>query len=335
MYAKASDGEKHYVVSEGMSPKVITLEPGTQYYAFAWVHTLSGKDWLSERANSFYTRGTRLSFSPFSALGFNHDGGSEITNVVVSDGGTWRIVESPSWCKVSTTPTSITVAVPSTKSDREGYIQVETTSVYGETESSNIYVSQKEINRDNYICSLSGTASCDLRTYSWTSSHNGIWENETTKHEENNVIATIAMLDGDYYLDDNLNCYFAFDCWKVGPIAPNQEKAIVLVPLSERNFSCEVCDDSIIIRGSFINKVIDSSTTTDTQIDFIYTISGIKEVNPRIEYEFDYSECVEGEFGEQKWKNIRYRKGKGQMTTEEIMLLPKGITIDDISGELI
>ena len=162
MYVKVRDGEQMYLPSEGMASKEVTLSKGTHYQAYAWIHTLAGKDWLSV-AKSFYTRGAVLSFSPFSELGVDYNGGVVSTNVIVSDGATWKIVGSPSWCSISINENAISVSVQKSTSNREGRIDIETTSVYGEKTTESIFISQKQYNWDNTSWKVKGS-------YKWSDS---------------------------------------------------------------------------------------------------------------------------------------------------------------------
>lgn len=166
MYFKVKDGEKTYLPSEGMASKEVSLSKGTHYQAYAWVHTLAGKDWYSV-AKSFYTRGAVLSFSPFSEMGLDHSGGVVSTNVIVSDGATWKIVGSPSWCSISINENAISVSVQKSSGDRDGRIDIETTSVYGEKTTASIYISQKQYNWDNTSWRVEGTYKWSDSSTSW------------------------------------------------------------------------------------------------------------------------------------------------------------------------
>lgn len=183
MYVTVSDGEKNYLASEEMASKDVALSKGTHYHAYAWVHTLSGKDWFSV-AKSFYTRGAILSFSPFSELGVDHNGGVVSTNVIVSDGATWKIVESPSWCSISIKENTISVSVQKTQSDRDGHIDVETTSVYGEKTTASIYISQKQYNWDNTSWNVKGTYKWSDSSKTWPLEYEVTFRNISSSYTE-------------------------------------------------------------------------------------------------------------------------------------------------------
>ena len=162
VYYNASDKTPKYVTSSYLSKVTLSLSPGTAYYVQAYIRTITGKEWYSS-ACPFTTRGAILEFYPYDEFGFSMDGGEETTNVRISDGGSWRILDSPKWCKVKKEDMSITVSVGESKKEREGEIVVETTSKYGEHKSASIRVSQQDAKWDNTKWSLKGWIEYDAQ----------------------------------------------------------------------------------------------------------------------------------------------------------------------------
>ncbi|MBP5637251.1 MAG: BACON domain-containing protein [Bacteroidales bacterium] len=186
MYKRVRDGRETYVQSENMASVSVELETGTKYVVSSYVRTISGKIWYSSNHKRFYTKGARLEFSPVSDFGFGPDGGEQSITVTVSDDAIWRIKSSPSWCKVSATSNTITVSVGQSNKDREGEIVVETTSVYKETKSAKLLVSQKDFNWNNTKWKMTG----------WYIYGSGSKQKETTEAEFKNINKGYSEPDG-------------------------------------------------------------------------------------------------------------------------------------------
>ena len=141
IYREYSTNSDVYEVSENMAPKVVFLQPASEYMVWSYVNTLV-KEWKSPKGYHFYTKGTKIQVTPdYVSCGL--DGGITSLKVEIGAGAKLRIKNKPSWCEiVPVGDNTFLVSVGPHAKDRSGEIVFETTSYYQEVETHAVKVTQ-------------------------------------------------------------------------------------------------------------------------------------------------------------------------------------------------
>lgn len=140
------DGHVRKTSAPGLGETQLQLEPATEYSIVAFVKTFAGAKMCYSTPQRVCARGTRLVTSA-NELVFSSDGGSRTVGVEVGDCATWEVIgRQPSWCSATFDKTSVFIAVKSGKTEERCEVKLQTTSIYGETETKTIVVSRKKKN---------------------------------------------------------------------------------------------------------------------------------------------------------------------------------------------